>query len=245
MHDLTIIFSLFSLGFFGGFSHCIGMCSPFVFTQISNRLQKTSIENFSNFTRLKNFALIPYHLGRITTYSFIGFSCSLITKNIRDFAYFRIVAACFLIIAAISFLELLFEKKFFKTFKTTIKNKLPIKSKNLKISLDKPNFLSLIFSRLFTNPEGLNGFFLGIILGFIPCGLLYSALLLASTIYSPFFAGVGMFAFGIATFPALFFTAFGGYFFLKKLKRELKIISKIILTINFVTIFIMAISLIR
>ena len=245
MHDLAIILSLFSLGLFGGFSHCIGMCSPFVLTQVTNRLEKTSIENFSNFKRLKNFALIPYHLGRITTYSLIGIFCSLITKNIRDFPQFKIIAACFLMIASITFLELLFEKSFFKTIKTTIKNKLPIKSKNLKIRLITPKFLSLIFSKLFKNPESLNGFFLGMILGFIPCGLLYSALLLATTVYSPFFAGIGMFAFGIATFPALFFTASGGYFFLKKFKKELKIISKIILTVNSVTIFIMAITLIR
>ncbi|MBU6339393.1 MAG: sulfite exporter TauE/SafE family protein [Rickettsiales bacterium] len=238
MHDLTIILSLFSLGFFGGFSHCIGMCSPFVFTQVTNRLTKTKVENFS---RLKNFALIPYHFGRITTYSLIGICCSFLTKNIRDFTEFRIIATFFLLIAAMAFLELLFEKSFFKS----IKNKLPIKSKSLKINSNGPKFLSSLLSNLFKNPEKFNGFFLGVILGFIPCGLLYSAFLLAMTISSPFIAGIGMFAFGIATFPALFFTASGGYFFLKKFKQELKIISKIILTINFVTIFLMAISLIR
>jgi len=54
-----------------------------------------------------------------------------------------------------------------------------------------------------------------------------------------------MFLFGISTIPALFLTASGGFIFLRTFKTDFKIISKTIILINSVTLFIMAISLIN
>ena len=116
MNDITLIFSLISLGFLGGFSHCVGMCAPFVLTQVANRLEKTPLEKFSNFQRLKNFALLPYHLGRITTYSFLGFFCSFFTQNIQDFVGFKIFSAAFLFMASALFFGMIFEKKNHRLF---------------------------------------------------------------------------------------------------------------------------------
>jgi hypothetical protein len=230
--DFTLVLSLLSLGFFGGFSHCIGMCGPFVLTQVSNRLQKISIENFSQFQRLKNLALLPYHLGRITTYSVIGFICSLCNKNIQDLLKFKMISALLLLFASLFFLSLFFEKKFFF--------RLRFKSKFLENFL---SFFSKKISFLFLKPQGFNGYLLGIILGFIPCGLLYGAFLIAAAISNAFFAGVGMFCFGIATFPALFFTAFGSNFLLKF--SEFKIIAKTAILINSILLLLMAIKSIK
>ncbi len=241
--DIAIIFSLITLGFFGGFSHCVGMCSPFVLSQVSSRLESISISKFSNFEKLKNLALIPYHLGRISTYSLIGIICSLFSKNIKKSQEFQVISALLLITASFAFLSLLFEKKFFNFSLSKLKNKLPFKSKTLEI-LGHKIHLKKILQFLFKNPKGLKGYLLGLILGFIPCGLLYSAFLLAASISSPLMAGLGMLLFGISTFPALFLSASGGYFFLKNLKKEFKIFSKIVLIVNFITLFIMAISLI-
>jgi sulfite exporter TauE/SafE len=110
INDFTLILSLISLGFFGGFTHCAGMCGPFVLTQVDSRLKNIALEKFSNFQRLKNLALLPYHLGRITTYALIGFCCSAITKNIQTFIGFKIFSALFLIAASTIFLNLFFEK---------------------------------------------------------------------------------------------------------------------------------------
>jgi sulfite exporter TauE/SafE len=46
MHDLIIIISLVNLGFFGGFTHCSGMCGPLVLTQVTNRLEKIPLNQF-------------------------------------------------------------------------------------------------------------------------------------------------------------------------------------------------------
>ena len=239
-NDLTLIFSLITLGFFGGFTHCIGMCGPFVLTQVSNRLQKTPIENFSNFQRLKNLALLPYHLGRITTYYFLGFCCAALTKNIQDFIGFRIFSAIFLFLAAAIFLNLFFDKSIFARLKPSRKMWLPFKSKILK---NISSFFSKKISILFQNPQGLKGYFLGVILGFIPCGLLYAAFLIAGAFTSPALAAIGMIFFGFSTFPSLFLTACGSGFLAKV--PEFKIVIKAVILLNIFTLVVMAIKLIK
>ena len=196
--EFQLYFSLFSLGFIGGFSHCTSMCGPFVLTQVGNRLAKTSIDNFSTLTKLKHFALLPYHLGRITTYSIIGFFSSLLSQNISDLLGFKIISSLLLIGAILFFINVFFGYKFNLKF---------LPKKSLKIS----GFFKDFMSFLFKDPQGLKGYILGLILGFIPCGLLYGAFLLAAANKSAIAAAFGMLIFGIATFFALFLTAFGGY----------------------------------
>lgn len=236
MNDLGLLFSLFSLGFFGGFTHCIGMCGPFVLTQASNRLEHIPIDDFSHFKKLQNLALIPYHLGRITTYAIIGVFCSLLTQNLDHFTGFRIISAILLIIAAFIFINLFFEGKIFKKIKlpSIFKHKirLPFNSKILKIPL----------SFLFANPRGFKGYALGIILGFLPCGLLYAAFAIIATISNPVIAAIGMIIFGISTFPSLFLTACGGQIFSKI--PEFKLITKIVIIINITILILMAFKLV-
>jgi sulfite exporter TauE/SafE len=241
-----IILSLFNLGFFGGFSHCIGMCGPFVLAQVSSKLQNTSLDGFSNFTRLKNLALLPYHLGRITTYSAIGFFSSFIVQNITVNKQFKLLSAILLIFAAWFFLSLCFEK-----LRNLLNFRLPFRLQTNKnsgvfwyIRLIKTN-LSNFISNLFKDPRGLNGYLLGIMLGFIPCGLLYGAFALSATIASPFLAALAMMIFGFATMPSLFASAIGGYGIFKMKYLNIKLISKIIILINSLTLFMMAASLIK
>lgn len=230
-NDFYLTISLISLGLLGGFTHCIGMCGPFVITQVSKLMEQTPLENFSNFTRLKNLALIPYQLGRISTYSLLGFFCSFFTKNIQDFIGFKIFSLFFLILAIVVFIDLLLEKKI--NFLT--KFKLRFKSKILENGVA---FFSKKTSFLFKNPRGFRGYFLGLILGFIPCGLLYSSFLIAANFQNSFLAAFGMFLFGVSTFPSLFLTAFGSNIF-KKIP-EFKLVIKGIILINIITLIMMA-----
>jgi len=234
IHNFTIIFSLASLGFFGGFTHCSGMCAPFVLTQVANRLQNISLEKFSTFEKLRNLALLPYHFGRITTYVVIGFFCSLIAGNIKNLQNYNQFAGLLMLIAAIIFLQNFYHNLWPISFQNkTLRYKFTFKIKT-------PLFLK----KLFNNPRGLNGYLLGITLGFIPCGLLYGAFALAATINNPAFAALAMFIFGIMTFPALFLTASGGYFFFKLTSANFKLISKIMILINIITLSVMGIGLI-
>jgi hypothetical protein len=148
----------------------------------------------------------------------------LIGKNIEDITNFRFFSAFFLFIATLFFIQLLFEKK----FPLLQKINLPFKS----------NFLKNI-SFLFQNPKGLKGYLLGLILGLIPCGLLYGAFAICVAIKTPSLAAAGMFLFGLATFPALFLTAWSG--FIVRI-TEFKILTKIVILINIITLFSLALK---
>lgn len=244
MQDLTLILSLMSLGFFGGFSHCIGMCGPFVITQVTNNLSQTPLDKFSQLQKLKNLALIPYHLGRITSYAIIGFCCAILRHHIEDYSNFKIISTIFIVIAIIFFAQLLFNKKNFQTLKLPFKIKFPLKIKLPFKSIILKNSISFIQSKiafLFKNPRGFKGYLLGIFLGFIPCGLLYGAFLIAATMQNPIFGAIGMIFFGLATFPSLFLTACGGGFLTKI--PEFKIFAKLVILINIAALILLALKL--
>ncbi len=54
---------------------------------------------------------------------------------------------------------------------------------------------------LFQHPVGPYGYLLGILLGFLPCGLLYGALIVAAATARPVTAALAMLAFALGTFP--------------------------------------------
>ena len=56
---------------------------------------------------------------------------------------------------------------------------------------------------MFRQATGFGGYMLGMALGFLPCGLLYSALLLAGAAGSWQAGATGMLLFSIGTMPAL------------------------------------------
>ena len=315
--DFFLVSSLASLGFFGGFTHCTGMCGPLVISQVSNNLSKTSLVNYNFLTRLKNCALIPYHLGRITTYSLIALISRLLVKSFDETRFYEIFSAILLIISASFFLKIFLEdndftlKKYYflknlilKIFRinnnspqnfaqnnfaqnnfiednfaqnNSIQNSNKNSSNNssnnagnissnnsrnnfnffrnflvnlLKKKFDKFSkkfFLKFIhkkisqkFTKLFANPRGLNGFFLGIILGFLPCGLIYGAVSITLNFSSSIYSAIGMIIFGVSTFPALFFTGyFGGFIFKFK---SLKFLAKFIIFLNIAMLLMLAIK---
>ena len=236
--EYSLFFSLITLGFIGGFSHCTSMCGPFVLTQVGNRLHQTPIDDFSNFTRLKHFALLPYHLGRITTYSLIGFFSSFLTQNISNLIGFKFVAVFLLSGAIIFFVNIFFDYKL-SIFLSSRRPEFIKGLKHNKKTSKTSGFFKEVMAFLFRNPQGLKGYALGLILGFIPCGLLYGAFLLAAANPSPLLAAFGMLLFGIATFPALFLTGFGGYIFLKSKIINFRQLIKITALINIAMLLMM------
>ena len=238
--EITIISSLFTLGLFGGFSHCAGMCGPFVLIQVNNRLNKINIKQITNFKKLSGLALLPYHLGRITTYCSIALISSILSINLKNIPVFKNITGFLLIIAAlIIFNSTIAKIKLSFRIQPIILNKFNIKF----LKFFKNKFTNLI-NFLFLNPTGLKNYFLGIILGFIPCGLVYSAIVITLSLNNYLIVLLAIFSFGIATIPSLFITAYGGYWFFNKITNYLKLFTKIILFINVITLLIMAFGLI-
>jgi len=65
--------------------------------------------------------------------------------------------------------------------------------------------------KLFERPVGWRGFGLGLVLGFIPCGLLYAALSTAATLGNPVAGAMGMAAFTVGTVPSLVAVGIAGH----------------------------------
>ena len=67
-----LLASLFLAGLAVSASHCAGMCGPFVLAQVGTRLAAMPLQRATLLTRLSGMALLPYHLGRATTYTALG-----------------------------------------------------------------------------------------------------------------------------------------------------------------------------
>jgi len=230
----SLIIALFFAGLTGGFTHCVGMCSPFVITQVTAQLSQIPANNMRGFHRLKGAALIPYHLGRMTTYAGLGAMSAFLSAHLMALASYQWIAAALLALAACIFL--ITALKGTKLFQFLFRNGLFRKL--------VPNFSVLapkkLTQSLFRNPIGLRGYALGIVLGFIPCGLIFAALLAVSAIGKPLDAAIVMIFFTIGTVPALFFVGISSHFLLKGRQKLLHTIARMAMITNSMILFFMA-----
>lgn len=187
------LLGFFSLGFFGGFGHCIFMCNPFVIF-IASKFAP-SAPGYVRFF----FPQIKYNLGRIITYGFLGLifgSVSGAGELFGDIIYFQkilaILAGIFLILYAT------FDLLGLKII-SMLENNLITKKISKVISLFK-----------FNSP-----FLTGLILGFLPCGLLYGALIGVTSMNNPLKSMFSMVLFGIGTSASLLLVSVFGNIVLK------------------------------
>jgi len=236
---INIIIPLITLGFFGSLSHCAFMCGPFVMMQVNNQLKHIQINKFNKFNKLKAIILIPYHLGRATSYGFLGLISSILGQNIKNYTNYHLISGILLFLSAIIILKLILQNFNIKLLPQTTQNK---KNHKKDFIINKLlDFIKNITKPLFLNPKGLNGYLLGLILGFIPCGLLYSALLIAANIDNNLTAMIAMFCFGISNIAGLTLVSFGNYLFFRTSDFLLNIFIQFILLINMIILVIIAI----
>lgn len=180
---------LFMLGLVGGVTHCAGMCGPFVLSQAGARLSALPLQQSTGMRRLSGVLLLPYHAGRITTYSLLGGIAGGTAGGAQRFLADGYVPALVLAIAAGWFLAAALLQ---------VAPRLAAAGAAL-VGGDRRGPLP----RLFARPEGFNGYLLGLLLGFMPCGLIYTALLLAGATGDWRVGAVSMAAIATGTMPAL------------------------------------------
>ncbi|MCW9040566.1 MAG: sulfite exporter TauE/SafE family protein [Rhodospirillales bacterium] len=199
----ALLGSLFAAGLIGSLTHCVGMCGPFVLSQVTARLDAVPAAGMREFHRLTGAALLPYHLGRLTTYAALGaVGGSLAGGVVTTLPGLRGLSAGLLALAAVLFMGYGLQR----------------------LGLSLPRFLSgdaktgswsRVVSRvagpLFGNPRGWRGFVLGLFLGFIPCGLLYGGLAAAASAGGALAGAMAMGAFGLGTIPGLFAVGLAGH----------------------------------
>ncbi len=196
----TLLLLAFSAGFFGGFGHCIGMCGP-----IAAAATLPAAGGVAGFTALKPH--LVYGAGRVTSYAFVGALMGL-TGTFVDTAgrmagmqnLVAVLAGVFMIAAGLRLAGVL---------------KLTLAAEGRGAGLLK-------IARLILDEESLGRYYpLGIILGFLPCGLSYTLFIGAAGAGGPLQGMVTMISFGIGTLPAmLLFGSLTG-FFGNRFKRRL------------------------
>ncbi|MDV7338425.1 sulfite exporter TauE/SafE family protein [Terasakiella sp. A23] len=222
----SLLISLFVAGLLGSATHCMSMCAPFVLSQVTARLENIKLDQMSEFKRLTGAALIPYHLGRMTTYIFLGLAVGLLAQGAIQFGGMKWISAALLMLAAIFFLGYAL-----KRLGVSFPN-LPLFGANQKQESTLSNGLGKILKPFFARPTGVNGYFLGLGLGFLPCGLLYGALAAAGA-SADFVAGAfAMAAFALGTIPALMAVGLAGHMAGQKWRTVITDLAPILLILN-------------
>lgn len=184
------------IGFLGSL-HCIGMCGPIA---LALPLNRKSIAT-------QVLGVGTYNLGRIFTYSLIGLLLGTVGKGITFFGAqqnFSIATGAIIIIVAL--LPFSIEKLFDVT---------PILSKVLNRIKHALGFY--LKSKSYSSLFGI-GFFNG----FLPCGLVYFAVIGAITSYNTWQGALFMAAFGAGTLPMMMITALAPGFIGVKWRNRVK-----------------------
>ncbi len=167
----------------GSLGHCIGMCGGFIVAYSSSKIDAKS----SKIRQL--ISHLFYSLGRITSYVLIGmlsgFLGSVVAFSKTSMGYFYFFIGIFMILMGFSLMGKI-------RFLTSLESSLATNSLTKKI------FSYLIHSKNIYSFYGL-----GMLNGFLPCGLVYFFAVSAAASGSVLWGGVTMLIFGLSTMPAL------------------------------------------
>jgi len=173
-----LLVGLFLAGLAGSTVHCVPMCGGFVLGQVADRMASLPPVRLCEWQRVSQGALLPYHLGRLTTYGTLG---ALAGGVLGQLPLFKWISPVLLLIGAGLFVA---------------------HAAHIVTGPDRaPIGWARAIARLAARAGG--GYPLGIVLGFLPCGFLYAALAIAAASGSPVLGVLGMLGFGIGTVPAL------------------------------------------
>lgn len=212
MNDLPF-FSMFMLGILGT-GHCIGMCGPLVIAFPS---------------RSGGFVShLYYHLGRIITYTVIGGIMGGIGTGLAEIAMatggdypiwvariqmgISFVAALFLLIFGLARLGIINEPGWMSL-----------------ASPDKiPGYRKLLKSA-FANKRQTEMFLLGMVMGFLPCGLSFAAFSRALPSGSPIHGAAMVLTFALGTVPGLLLLGTGASGFARRYQTHSDILAGLLM----------------
>lgn len=221
-----LLAGLLAAGAAGSVMHCGPMCGVFVLGQMSNRMARLPARQLCEWRRVERGLLLPYHCGRLTTYSGLGALAAASASVLGRAPWFGALSAVLLMVAALLFLaHVLYRLLGFRLdFAAAGRFKLPI---------------AMVADRI---PRGtpLGEYLLGVTLGFLPCGLLYAALTAAAGTGSAGMGALAMLAFGIGTTPVLMVIGVTGQAAARRWNRTVRLASPVLMALNAVLLLILA-----
>jgi len=183
--DLIIILTT---AFLGSVGHCIGMCGGIVVAYSSSKINQKSSYIHQTASHL------AYNFGRVVTYTILGAIFGAIgqvvafTPTTKGILF--VITGVLMILAGLS---LVGNIKFLNS---------------AEWSISKYTWYQNTFRKLMSSKSYGSFFFLGMLNGIIPCGLVYSFAIFAASTATPLGGALVMATFGLATIPSLFFIGF-------------------------------------
>jgi sulfite exporter TauE/SafE len=170
----------------GSSGHCLLMCGG-ISSALTSRMSTTS-------TLSRLLHLLLFHTGRISCYALLGTLLGgtlgwLISYSTQLATFSRIIAA----------LTIIFMGLYVSGYSSLIR----IVEKRLAFIWQN---LQPLTQRFMAMQHWYHAFCLGLLWGFLPCGMIYSTLLWASSNNQGFSTGLLMLSFGLGTVPALLAT---------------------------------------
>ncbi|WP_313421343.1 sulfite exporter TauE/SafE family protein [Moraxella sp. CTOTU49803] len=179
----ALFLAAFSMGLFGS-PHCLGMCGGIV-TAFGLSMQHVSDSK-------KNGLILTYHLGRLISYALLGLIASVvgvaIFQSIMSNSAPRIVLGAVLVLIGLAMLGL------------------PLFNQLEKFGMRFWQSLAPIRKKVFPIDSFGKALFAGLLWGFLPCGLVYGALMMAIAGNNIATGAALMFVFGLGTMPMLIAT---------------------------------------
>jgi sulfite exporter TauE/SafE len=172
-----MLYTAFIFGLISSF-HCIGMCGPIAMmlpVDRNNQAKKVS-------------QILTYHLGRLTAYASIGLVFGLVGRGLY-LAGMQQRMSIFIGVAMI--LVILIPEKVFARYNF---------SKPVFVLISK---VKSTLGKQFKNKSYKSLFTIGLLNGFLPCGMVYVALFGAIAMQSESFGVLYMLLFGLGTVPMM------------------------------------------
>jgi sulfite exporter TauE/SafE len=183
-----------------GSAHCLGMCGG-----ISGLF---AVNASATALRQQLPSALVYNAGRIVTYAVLGVIVaafgSVIVKTSPSLAVgIRLLSGCIIILVGLKV-----------AFNLRILNVIERMGGSLWSKI------APAAQRLLPVDSLPKAFGLGLVWGWLPCGLVYSVLMIAATSAEPLAGGLTMIAFGVGTMPAMVMTGIGAARMSTMLRRK-------------------------
>ena len=182
----------FVTGLISSFGHCLGMCGGIVAIYSARQAAQTPAGESQPGMMARIVSFLPLHLGRITTYTFfgalIGLAGSLLDQAGGMMGWqglFSVIVGIIMLLVSLSLMGVL--PPIEATLVTLTKGNTPVT--RMRGLFGKRSFWSTLT--------------LGILWGFLPCGLVFAMLVLAARVGTFWGGALTMLAFGLGTVPTL------------------------------------------
>lgn len=175
-----------------GSVHCVAMCSPITLLIGGNKTTMSFIAQ-----------RLQYNIGRLIGYAVLGVMAGFFGQLFSLFGWQRWITVIFGIALLLSLLIFGTKAIHYPSFRFL---------KNIAIWLKKR------FGFIYKRDTPFKGFIIGVLNGFLPCGLVYMALLGATTTSTFTESIFYMLMFGLGTWPMMLIVSFSGGWLNRKLR---------------------------